>query len=142
MIKKKIKAANTRKIDELNTAIAINDVNAMHEILITDIDVNAPDSRGVYPVMYAVETGNANALISLIKHGANVNVVYKHTGYSLLMKALDKHKIPNQYLIIVLLLKNGADVNIISNNSKTALYLAKTYHSRYISLLKRYGAEY
>lgn len=75
MIKKKIKAANTRKIDELNTAIAINDVNVMHEILVTDIDVNAPDSRGFYPAMYAVEYGNANALISLIKHGANVNVI-------------------------------------------------------------------
>ena len=142
MIKKRTTSKNTRKIDELNTAIAINDVTAMHEILITNIDVNAPDSRGVYPAMYAVEYGNANALISLIKHGANVNVIYKNTGYSLLMKALDKRKIPNQYLIIVLLLKNGADVNIISNNSKTALYLAKTYHSRYISLLKRYGAEY
>ena len=66
MIKKKIKSANTRKIDELNTAIVCNDFNAMHEILITDIDVNVPDSHGVFPAMYAVEYGNANALISLI----------------------------------------------------------------------------
>ena len=42
MIKKKIKSANTRKIDELNTAIVCNDFNAMHEILITNIDVNVP----------------------------------------------------------------------------------------------------
>ena len=85
------------------TAIAINDFNAMHEILITDIDVNVPDSRGVFPVMYAVEYGNANALISLIRHRANVNVVYKQTRYSLLMKALSQKPIPNRYLIIVLM---------------------------------------
>ena len=83
MIKKKIKSANTRKIDELNTAIAINDFNAMHEILITDIDVNVPDSHGVFPAMYAVEYGNANALIALIRHGANVNVIYKQTFWAI-----------------------------------------------------------
>jgi ankyrin repeat protein len=104
--------------------------------------VNVPDSHGVFPVMYAVQYGNANALISLIRHGANINVIDKRNGYSLLMKALGKQKIPNQYLIIVLLLKNGADVNIIGHDSKTALYLAKLYHIKYIELLKRYGAEY
>ena len=142
MIKKKIKSANTRKIDELNTAIVCNDFNALHEILITDIDVNVPDSHGVFPAMYAVEYGNANALISLIRHGANVNVIYKQTGYSLLMKALSQKPIPNRYLIIVLLVKNGCDVNIIGHDSKTALYLSKLYHPKYIDLLKRYGAEY
>ena len=142
MIKKKSTPANIRKIDELNTAIVCNDFNAIHEILITNLDVNVPDSHGVFPVMYAVQYGNANALISLIRHGANINVIDKRNGYSLLMKALGKQKIPNQYLIIVLLLKNGADVNIIGHDSKTALYLAKLYHIKYIELLKRYGAEY
>lgn len=92
--------------------------------------------------MYAVEYGNANALISLIRHGAILNVIYKQNGYSLLMKALSPKVIPNCYLIVVLLLKNGADVNIISKGSKTALYLAKLNHPRYIHLLKRFGAEY
>ena len=142
MIKKKSTPANIRKIDELNTAIVCNDFNAIHEILITNLDVNVPDSHGVFPVMYAVQYGNANALISLIRHGANINVIDKRNGYSLLMKALTDKYIPNRYLIIVLLLKNGTDVNIISRTSKTALYLAKLYHPKYIDLLKRYGAEY
>ena len=95
-----------------------------------------------YPITYAVEYGNANALISLIRHGAFVNVVDKHNGYSLLMKALSAKYIPNRYLIIVLLLKNGTDVNIIGNDSRTALYLAKLHQPRYIRLLKRFGAEF
>ncbi len=142
MIKKKTTNKNTRKLDELSTAIAINDTNTIHELLLNNIDLNAPDSRGVYPITYAVEYGNANALISLIRHGAFVNVVDKHNGYSLLMKALSAKYIPNRYLIIVLLLKNGTDVNIIGNDSRTALYLARLYQPRYIRLLKRFGAEF
>ena len=142
MIKKKTTFKNTRKIDELNTAIAINDINTIHELLINNVDVNCPDSHGVFPVMYAVEYGNANALISLIRHNAIVNVIYNQNGYSLLMKALSPKVIPNRYLIVALLLKNGADVNIISNDSKTALYMARKYHPRYINLLKRFGAEF
>lgn len=92
--------------------------------------------------MYAVEYGNANALISLIRHGANVNAIDKRNGYSLLMKALSGKYIPNRYLIVVLLLKNGTDVNLISKYNKTALYLARKYHPRYINILKRFGAEF
>ena len=55
-----------KDIDELNTAIAINDINTIHELLINNIDVNTPDSHGVFPVMYAVEYGNANALITTL----------------------------------------------------------------------------
>lgn len=142
MIKKKTTSKNTHKIDELNTAIAINDINTIHELLINNVDVNVPDSHGIFPVMYAVQCGNANALISLIRHGANVNAFDKRNGYSLLMKALSPKVIPNRYLIIVLLLKNGCDVNIIGHDSKTALYLARKYHPRYIQLLKRFGAEF
>lgn len=80
MIKKKTTSKNTRKIDELNTAIVCNDTNTIHELLINNIDVNAPDSKGIYLIMYAVEYGNANALISLIRHNANVNVIYKRNG--------------------------------------------------------------
>ena len=101
MIKKKTTTKNTHKIDELNTAIAINDINTIHELLINNVDVNCPDSHGVFPVMYAVEYGNANALISLIRHGAILNVIYKQNGYSLLMKALSPKVIQNRYLNIV-----------------------------------------
>ena len=52
MIKKKTTFKNTRKIDELNTAIAINDINAIHELLSNNIDVNAPDSHGVFSVIW------------------------------------------------------------------------------------------
>ena len=142
MIKKKKTSKNTRKIDELNTAIAINDVTTVHNILLDDIDLNCADSRGIYPVMYSVMYGNANALISLLRRGASPNIIDKRSGYTPLMKALSDRHIPNRYLIVVLLLKNGADVNIVSNNNKTALYLAKVNHPRYICLLKRFGAEF
>lgn len=142
MHKKRKIPQNTRRIDELNTAIAINDTNTIHELLINNIDLNCGDSHGVYPIMYAIEYGNANALISLLRHGANPNIINKRNGYTPLMKALLPKYIPNRYLIVVLLLKNGADVNIVSKYNKTALYLAKVYNPRYVNLLKRFGAEY
>ena len=142
MIRKKKNPQNARKLDQLNMAIICNDLNTINELLINNIDVNIPDRNGVYPIMFAVEYGNANALISLLRHGANPNVIDKRNGYTPLMKALSGKCIPNRYLIVVLLLKNGADVNIISNHNKTALYLAKAHNSRYVSLLKRFGAEY
>ena len=142
MIKKKTKPLNAQMIDMLNTAIACNDLSTIKELLSNNIDVNAAGSNGIYPVMTAVDYGNTHALISLIKRGANVNAIDKHTGYSLLMKALAKKYIPNRYLIVVLLLKNGADVNILGNDSKTALYIARTKRPAYISILKRFGATY
>ena len=142
MIRKKKSSRNIRKIDELNTAIAINDTETIHELLINDIDMNCGDSHGAYPIMFAVEYGNANALISLLRHGTNPNVIDKRNGYTPLMKALSGKYISNRYLIVMLLLKNGADVNIISNHNKTALYLAKAHNPRYVNLLKRFGAEF
>ena len=142
MIRKKIKSNNKQMIDALNTAIACNDMNTIQELLANNIDVNETDSNGKYPVMIAVEFGNINALKMLIRRGANVNAVYKQTGYSLLMKALAMKYIPNRYLIVSTLLKNGTDVNILSDDSKTALYLARSKRVAYINILKRFGATY
>lgn len=142
MIRKKTKSQNTQMIDALNTAIACDDMNTMHELLSNNIDINSTGSNGFYPAMVSIEYGNVNALIALIKRGANVNVVYKQTGYSILMRALSLKYIPNRYMIVATLLKNGADVNILSHDSKTALYIARTKRPAYINILKRYGGQY
>ena len=142
MFKKKQSLKNIYKLNKLNTAIVINDTNIIMELLENNIDLNSPDAHGWYPLMYAVEYGNVEVLKLLIEHGANPNVIDKRTGYSLLMQVLSQKYYPNRYLIIKELLKHGTDVNIVGYNSRTALYLAKLYHPRYINMLKRYGAEF
>ena len=141
-IKKKKNLKNALKIDALNMAIMCNDLNAVRELLLDNIDLNSPDLYGFFPIMICMDYGNVDCLKILLQHGANPNVIDKRNGFTPLMKALSKKYIPNRYLIVILLLKNGADVNIISNHNKTALYLAKTNQPRYVRLLKRFGAEY
>ena len=75
MIRKKKNPQNARKLDQLNMAITCNDLNTINELLLNNSDLNCPDSRGAYPIMYAVEYGNANTLISLLRHGANANII-------------------------------------------------------------------
>lgn len=132
---------NSHKIDEINTAIACDNMNLLDELLLDIVDVNVPDSHNNYPIQVAVDFGNAHALISLLNNGANPNIVDKK-GYTVLMRALDAKYIPNRYLIVVLLLKNGCDVNVLAHNYKSALYIAKSKNSRYINLLKRFGAKF
>jgi len=141
MIRKRNSNKNIYKLNQLNTAIVINDMNTIMELLENNIDLNAPDAHGWYPIMYAVEYGNVEVMKLLIHHGASPNVIDLRTGYSLLMKLLSKKYYPNQYLLIKELLQHGIDINIISNTGKTALYLARLNHPRYINMLKRYGAE-
>ena len=132
---------NAHKIDEINTAIACNDMKLLDELLFDTINVNIPDSNNNYPIQIAVDFGNPHALISLLDNGANPNTVDRK-GYTPLMRALDAKYIPNRYLIVVLLLKNGADVNALAHNYKSALYIAKSKNSRFIGLLKRFGANF
>lgn len=132
---------NAHKIDEINTAIACDNMKLLDELLLDIVDVNVPDSHNNYPIQIAVEFGNAHALISLINNGSNPNIADRK-GYTPLMRALDAKYIPNRYLIVVLLLNNGADVNILAHNYKSALYIARSKNSRFINLLKRFGAKF
>ncbi len=142
MIKKRNTHKNIYKLNQLNTAIVINDMNTIMELLENNIDLNAPDAHGWYPMMYACEYGNVEVMNVLIHKGATPNVIDLRTGYSLLMKLLSKKYYPNRYLMIKLLLQHGIDVNIIGNDGKTALYLARLNHPRYQNMLKRYGGEF
>ena len=111
---------NAHKIDEINTAIACNDMKLLDKLLLDTINVNIPDSNNNYPIPIAVDFSNPHALISLLDNGANPNTVDRK-GYTPLMRALDAKYIPNRYLIVVLLLKNGADVNSVDVSGMTPL---------------------
>lgn len=140
MIRKKKNPQNARKLDQLNMAIICNDLNTINELLMNNIDLNSPDIYGCYPIMLCIHYGNVECLKALLQHGANPNIVSKRNGYTPLMLALAKTYVPNRYSVVMALLRNGADVNILGNDSKTALYIAKLKQPRYISILKRYGA--
>lgn len=140
MIRRRTNSQNIRKIDELNTAIACDDKFVLSHLLAKDIDFNCHGSGGLFPVKVAVEHGNVYALEALFQYGANPNTIDLRDGFSPLMKALSDRFLPNRYQIVKSLLKQGTDVNIVSKGGKTALYLARLYQPRYVSMLKRFGA--
>ena len=131
---------NAHKIDEINTAIACNDMKLLDELLFDTINVNIPDSHNNYPIQIAVDFGNPHALISLLDNGANPNTVDRK-GYTPLMRVIKNFKFNEGYYIVKALLKRGADVTL-GFEGKSPLVFAMLYNPLYTDILKRFGAKF
>lgn len=83
----------------------------------------------------AVLEGSYNVVNLLVSKIKNINFVTEQ-GFSLLLIATDS----NQYKIMELLLKKGADPNIISLDKRAPLHMASQKNISYVKLLLEYGA--
>lgn len=93
--------------------------NMVELLQLCQIDVNSVDEQGKTPLMQAICTQNANAVISLIKAGAMVNVSDEEGNTPLIMAAENSN--PD---ILEVLLNNGADVRVVNKKGLSALLIA------------------
>ena len=103
-------------------------------------DVNARTNNGVTPLMIAAEEGHINAVTSLVKCGANVDLQDKD-GQTALHHAMQS---PQASICEVLscLIKNGADVNAHTFHNETPLMLAShDDHVNVVTFLIKHGAD-
>ena len=84
---------------------------------------------GTTPLMSAIETGYSDVTVYLVNQKANLNL-QDSEGETALMKEI--HRISNnnrmdkeQYAVVNLLIKNGADTSLANVKSQTALMIAK-----------------
>ncbi|AYV79026.1 MAG: hypothetical protein Faunusvirus1_46 [Faunusvirus sp.] len=99
-------------------------------------DLNICDNNGVSPFMLAIHFTSTYMAILMIKMGANIN--YKTTGGDTALNMLINRENIDRINFIDVLLEHNADVNILDNDNKNALYYAYTIsviRARYIPVV-------
>lgn len=79
------------------------------------IGLNAPDSEGTPPLIYASCFGHSEVVEALLEAGANINAQDKNQWSALMWAMTNRHK-----GIAKLLLDNGADADVKSSTGRTA----------------------
>jgi len=115
----------------LHFAVQLNHTcDAVYRTLIdANIDIQVKDKYGHTALYYAVLTGNIDICTSLIKLGANVNVM-DAGRCSLLYSAVESFGKKNSFCfdMIDLLVTSGADVKSLSDNHKEYLFMNAIYN--------------
>lgn len=107
---------------------------------------NTENSEGLYPLGYAAHFGHADAVQVLLDQGAQVNAIsHSNVPYIPSNTALHAALAGERDLdVIRLLLKHGANPNLLDSNGHTCLHVAAYHVDRgieIITLLKEHGAD-
>ena len=105
------------------TALHYLDGN-IDELIESGLDVNQPDDNGWSPLHFAVQENNFDAVVKLIKHGADVSRCNSH-GNNVLWVAVMNSQTKSP--IIDLLLENGADPFFKNKSDVSAADLAPEF---------------
>ena len=100
-------------------AAKVGNIEAVKRQLAAGANVNAPNTDGVTPLVFAADEGHKEIVEILIANGADVNTRDKYKGTPLLRAASGGHK-----EIAELLIAAGANVSAISDGGITPLYIA------------------
>src|SRR6266567_857958 len=116
---------------------AIRNDNAVDlRTLVESQDVNAKDSRGATPLMYAAAFGNAQQMKLLLKSGADVNAQNAFQATALIWAGGDAVKSR-------MLIEHGAKVNVRTQQGQTPLVVTakRNGNSDLVRLLLKKGAD-
>lgn len=100
-------------------------------------NVNTSDTFGYTPLMFSVETRNADIITYLLDMRADPNIQEKINGQTALMLAVKRGGIDTARILI----QNGARLDIRDRNGNTALIWAACANVEIIQLLISNGAE-
>ena len=113
-----VNAKNRNIVTALHSVCYTGNVDAVNVLLKAGADVNIVDDKGSSWLHYAVLGGCSKEFLqSLIDHGANVNAT-NHGNITSLMMACKKGNAD----AVTVLLKAGADANIVAINGNTWLH--------------------
>jgi ankyrin repeat protein len=141
--RRKTTTKKTRKqrgggIQELRSAILMNDLNAVKVELEKDISIlNSKDNKGYPPIIIAVSEGRTHIVKFLLEKGADIDMT-NHNGTTALIIASNR----GYKDIVQILLEKGADINKANISGETPLYAAsiKNY-TQIVSILLDNGAD-
>ena len=104
--------------------------------LVESQDVNAKDSRGATPLMYAAAFGNAQQMKLLLESGADVNGQNAFQATALIWAGGDAVKSR-------MLIEHGADINVRTQQGQTPLMVAarRNGNADLVRLLLEKGAD-
>lgn len=130
---------------ELMMAAYDGDLDKMRQLLKQGADINQTNKLGSTALYFAAGAtrtqaafkGSAEAVKFLLQHGATVNHHSNINGYTTLMAACS-----NQYAgSVALLLKYGEDVNALTKDGRSALFIAaESLQPEIVKLLLDHGA--
>jgi ankyrin repeat protein len=104
--------------------------NALKEFLLqSGLEINSSNECGVTPLHSAAGDGRLNAVIVLLKNGANVNARCRGLDTPLHW-ALTGASYENSEEIVKVLLQNGADCTIKDDSKRSPLSVAKMYRNK------------
>jgi ankyrin repeat protein len=112
--------------------IASTLINAM-----TIEDLNSPDSNGVSPLIYAIESRSPEMILRLLEKGVDMNTFSGAVAKTPLMQAIELGDTPTAQILI----RNGANVALQDNDGNTALHYAAAYDPEVVPLLLEYHAD-
>jgi len=107
---------------DLLNAIMKNNFTLIKKIVKNGINLNDNEAIEKSPLYLACMKGNYKIAQFLIDNGANVNIIYENATCKkpLIMAAASTGKID----FVGFLIKNGVDVDAVSNKNRTALIIA------------------
>ncbi|XP_014775454.1 alpha-latrocrustotoxin-Lt1a [Octopus bimaculoides] len=126
----------------LHYAIQMKSLEMVKMLLETErVNLNQPNRRGDYPLHLAVNRRSEAITLALVKAGCNIHVISPNHETPLLQAASI-----GSYVIVDILLRQGANVNAQSNDRLTALHkiqyarCSREESDRIISRLLEFGA--
>jgi hypothetical protein len=122
---------------ELMRAAAVGNLKEVGNQIWAFADVNAQDSSGWTPLMYATQAPSIEVLQPLLDRGANVNA-RSYTGQTPLMAAASTRWGIEKVRVLV---EHGADVNARDANGNTALtFVVAMANEQVLVYLLKFGA--
>lgn len=136
----KVESGHERQSGALHLAVRRMRLDAVRILLSNGADVNACDAIGDTPILCAVQTGIPEMTQTMLEYGANVNVRNGWEATPLLQAVSQGHNANSR--VIEVLLRNGADVNVVEWSNTSALRTAVVFANvAVIKTLLEYGAD-